>query len=741
MSSAVRGLSSRPLLALVLAGSLAACGGDSPSAPAVPAKITLSQTSIELAALGDSVAVTASVVDEAGAPMPEVPVEWRSSNDRIASVSSTGVIVSTGNGSARIMALAGGVTAEVNVRIQQVAVGLEFSLDTIRINALTATQPLGARLVDAKGSEVSGADLDVGIGNPSVVGYADGVLTAKAVGTSEVFARSGNFADTARVEVRQVPARVRIDQRTHSLAGPGASVQISAEVTDSANIAMEAGTLQWSSTRSDVATVSSGLVTARGEGLAYVVASAGALADSAFIRVGDPIRIVLREEVVHEFVDSRRAPPYEYAGQQYPGGLVSYFPQGFEIFDLWQDGSPDLFVPLMVGYASGIDTRIEPLLFRSEGGRLVNATDEVNLPAIAGVRRVGRIEAQGDAIRGLFTIQHDTGDGRQADGLLLEAGAVPVNGTDRLGRFPLADAYGRPTAVNSHSLGTGDLNGDGRTDFVVGDWGDASKCATCKPFFLIQTAAGTWTVQQSDFLVDIVNNQPMVEAGAGEGHNLLIDFHLADVNGDGQADLIAGYGHGSTYSQLFYNQGNGTFSRSASVPLPAPPFGISNSLHLKTYSLDLNRDQALDLVVVYSRYQPYYGGYALQILINDGQGSFRDETFSRLRSIAANENANARLNWTDNFTFVDVNGDGALDLIGGPGGSVRLWLNGGSGHFNEVPVENQELLQDGAMPLGWADFGNGRIGSLAFRMSWTDAEGTAVRVWFTQYELQGGGVP
>jgi hypothetical protein len=98
-----------------------------------------------------------------------------------------------------------------------------------------------------------------------------------------------------------------------------------------------------------------------------------------------------------------------------------------------------------------------------------------------------------------------------------------------------------------------------------------------------------------------------------------------------------------------------------------------------------------------------------------------------------------RLSWSDNFQFIDVNGDGQPDLIGAHGGGdgspgrVRVWLNSG-GFFNEIPVQYD--LPHLQMPLGFADFaGNGRIGALGMFTSWVDAQGSAVRVWFSQLEF------
>ncbi|MEN9509835.1 MAG: hypothetical protein RLZZ621_2398 [Gemmatimonadota bacterium] len=730
-------------IALLVSSLLACAGTETVAKPDPPPAVVATRIDITgapavpVASLGETVQLTAVVIDQKGAPMPGAALEWSSSNVAVATVSTTGVVTSVGNGTATITAKSGVLSGRADLTIRQVVTALRVSADSVRFVSLTDTASLKAIAVDARGAPVADASgftwtsADATIATVS----SSGLVRSVANGASVVSVTLGTMTARATVRVQQVVARVEIAQRLSLLSALGSTVRLTATSRDAKQQVAPGGPTWTSLSPATLAVNADGVVTARGVGTGMIAAVAGGVADTAFVRVGDPLRLVLKQEKIHEFIDATQMPSYVYAGVTYPGGPVSYFAQGFGTFDLWQDGRPDFFVPLNKAYGSGIDTRVKPLFFRNDGGSVVHASDDVTLPAIAGVRRLAELSFSGDPFRGLFGIAHDTHDGKMADAVLLAAGAAPRDATNLLDPFPLGAAYGRPTAVNAHSMGAGDLNGDGRTDFAVGDWGDfGNKCKGCKPFFLMQTAGARWSVRQDDVFNDITYNQPMINAGVGEGRNLLIDLHVADLNGDRLGDLVAGYGHGSTASMVFFNQGDARFSRAAAVRLPDPPFGVDNSMHLRTYSRDLNGDQVLDLVVLYSRYVPYYAGYALQILINDGTGRFRDETSSRLRSIADREAKVERLSWSDNFHFIDVTGDGRVDLIGGHSGVVRLWINNGSGTFTEVPVET-EGFQNGAHPLGWVDIGGGRFGTLAFRTSWTDAKGSATRVWFSTYEF------
>lgn len=454
-------------------------------------------------------------------------------------------------------------------------------------------------------------------------------------------------------------------------------------------------------------------------------------------------RLQQKNANVYEFVDKEQSPEFEYAGQVSKPGPMQYFTQGSIVYDLWEDGHDDVFVPLMRGYAAPVDNRTKPLMFKNENGVFVErGADLEDIPKLPGVRRVAKLEGPNDPFNGLFMVQHG-GDFMDGDSMLLAAGDIPSNVSDMMEPFPkykyLEDA--NPTLVNAHSMGGGDINGNGRTDFVVGDWGNFwGEPTPTKPFFLVQKSDGSgWRVEESDFLDDVMNNQPMVNPDAGDG-NLLIDLHLADFNGDGLDDLVAGWGHGSTHSYVFFNQGDGRFSRSDAQQLPDPPYGIDNSLHLKTFSLDISGNGANDLVIIYSRDTPYYKGYAFQILINDGNGQFEDETDARMSTLDAFADPDDYESWSDEFSFLDINGDGHVDLIGSqgwPDAAIRVWLNDGNGVFIEKSV-NDDLLGQGVWnTVGWVAQQNGDIDTLVFQK--TDLPGETAefytRISFSHYSL------
>lgn len=431
--------------------------------------------------------------------------------------------------------------------------------------------------------------------------------------------------------------------------------------------------------------------------------------------------------VAHSFVETTRVPAYTYAGVEYPAGLLSWFPQAVFQLDLSGDGRQDVILPMNKGYASGADTRTPFIALTVSNGKLVfDAAINAAMPVTAGARRADAIELA-DGHSAVVTIAHDTHDGKLADLQLLREGPGQLEVSNLVPALPLA-LPGRPHAVNAHSMATGDLNGDGRTDILVGDWNGTGA------FALLQGAGGGFTLDRQPAYAAMTYNWPLVNPNAGEKQNLLVDLDVVDVNGDGFGDIIAGYGHGSTQSQVFINT-SGSFDAARRIALPASAYGIDNQMHMKTLSADFDRDGDIDLAVLQSRYVPYYGGNYLQILSNDGRGNFTDVTAANVDKPFFDRDG-ARLEWTDYWQLADVNGDGAIDILGhrSVGSTAPLvYVNDGKGRFSVVEIATSSGQ---GRPLSWGDFdGDGKLEYVDFGSTWRDAAGSSSLNSFSVFEL------
>jgi hypothetical protein len=388
----------------------------------------------------------------------------------------------------------------------------------------------------------------------------------------------------------------------------------------------------------------------------------------------------------HRFATTDVVPAYTYAGVTYPAGLANIFPQGSISIDFEGDRYPEVVIPLNKAYGTPAYAALPYVLLSNSNGRLrYDANLNGQLPAVFGARRAASLSVAGSPAA--FFVAHNVSgiyNDPKAHGtavLLAQRSGVIGSVTNALPR--LTTKEGLPdNGVDAHAMAAGDINGDGLADILIGNWFGGG----FPPVILLQQPDGRFAATNDPFLERLLS-VPMVNAksDANEGFNLLLDLHLADVNGDRFADLIAGFGHGSTPSLLFINK-NGRFNFDERIALPPSVYGIDTNLHMETKSADLDNDGDLDLLIQHSRYVPYYGGNYLQLLRND-QGTFTDITSLALTQDETDIKAE-RLNWSPDFFMRDLDGDRLLDIIYGlSNGRLLVFFNLGAGRFTRMTTK------------------------------------------------------
>lgn len=232
------------------------------------------------------------------------------------------------------------------------------------------------------------------------------------------------------------------------------------------------------------------------------------------------------------------------------------------------------------------------------------------------------------------TFADANGDGR-ADLLATSADSGSISILLSKGNGTFQHAPGSPLKVGRHpydSISIGDLNGDGKVDFVTPDLHGHA--------IVTMLGDGTGNFAHAPGSPIKVNDRPGYTA-------------VGDVNGDGKLDAIATH---DDYGILDVLLGDGT---GRLTPAPGSPIRISVPIWGVAIE-DMDGDRRMDIVAGHA------GGKTILVLWNDGKNGFSEERSTRS---SAGDGAG-------HIAVADINRDGHRDIVVGnyDSGDVSILL-------------------------------------------------------------------
>ncbi|MDV2482467.1 PGF-pre-PGF domain-containing protein [Methanoculleus sp. Wushi-C6] len=345
------------------AGGLSATAAVTVIAPASPVL-----TGIEVAPAtatvetGETLAFTATALDQFGTAMSGVPITWASGNETVGTIDAAGTFTARAVGTTTVTASAGGVTGTATVTVAAeapVAASITVAPAAATL-AVNDHQQFIATVLDQFGNELPGPAVTWTSSNGTVGTIStDGIFTALAAGTATVTASAGGVAGTATVSVaadEQPIGLVAVSPSAVTL-GIADARQFEAIVFDRAGRIVPDAEVLWASSDEAVGTVGAdGIFTALAAGTTAVTASVDGVTGTAAVTVRDdapalasisiaPSAITLAAGETERFV----ATGYDQSGRVMPDVGVIWACSDADVGMIGADGT---FVALAAGTAT-----------------------------------------------------------------------------------------------------------------------------------------------------------------------------------------------------------------------------------------------------------------------------------------------------------------------------------------------------------------------------------------------------
>jgi uncharacterized protein YjdB len=232
-------------------------------------------------------ALSATITDDQGNPLPNAGIHWATGNPAVATISAQGVVTAVAVGATQVAASKEGRSAIAAIEVSALPPAL------VRVTPTTSTILVGGRVtltpevLDAGGGTLSGHPVAWSSGNPATATVnARGVVIGVAEGSVVIAASTAGLTGTAVVTVRLVPvATVNVVPAKLTIS-VGQTQQLTVSLLDAAGRLLTGRRITWSSADPSIATVSAGgLVRGRGKGTTVITTTSEGKSATASVSV------------------------------------------------------------------------------------------------------------------------------------------------------------------------------------------------------------------------------------------------------------------------------------------------------------------------------------------------------------------------------------------------------------------------------------------------------------------------
>ena len=261
-----------------------------------PASVSIAVESgaTTLTVIGQTLQLTVSVSDANDNPIAESDVTWTSSDEAVVTVDQDGLVTAVGNGMADVVAMVGDASHMVSITVMETSVPVPTTVmidpESHTLEAIGETVQLAAVVLDQDENVMADVAVTWSSGDEAVATVdADGLVTAVGNGMVNITAVGGTAMGSATITVAQVPVSITVEVAAGAaitLTAIGETLQLMVSASDANDAPISEPAVTWTSSDEAVVTVDGdGLVTAVGNGMADVVATAGDVSDMVGVTV------------------------------------------------------------------------------------------------------------------------------------------------------------------------------------------------------------------------------------------------------------------------------------------------------------------------------------------------------------------------------------------------------------------------------------------------------------------------